>query len=416
MPGGPRRGGQLRPSRPGADHGRRRGGAGRGGPSPGARLSGLVLNERGLERALAAGVDEINVVVLVTETFSRHNQGMGVEEALRMWSRVAAGAAGGRIGATVTLSAAFGCPYEGWVDPARVRETARRVADDGPVEIALADTIGCAVPPEVDALVGGVAADTGLPVRVHLHNSRNTGYANALAAIAAGASTLDASIGGIGGCPFAPGATGNIATEDLVHLLDRMDIPTGVSLDKLLATSRWLEGVVGHPVPGQLGRSGPFPPPATDPSEPTGYRRCAARNHRQELEPCPSSTPVTTSPIRSSPTPRGASRTTSTAYDPATDAGCSPGSASGPTRGRWTSGCRCGSRAGGSPSTGPQGRAARDGRHAARGGRRPLRAGRGHTALAPLADVDADGPRLCTLRTAATRPVHLPLDLALRSV
>ena len=233
---------------------------------PGTRLSGLVLNERGLERALAAGVDEINVVVLVSETFSQHNQGLGVEEALGMWGRVAEGAAAAHVGATVTLSAAFGCPYEGRVDPDRVREMARRVADDGPIEIALADTIGCAVPPEVDGLVAGVAADTGLPVRVHLHNSRNTGYANALAAIAAGASTLDASIGGIGGCPFAPGATGNVATEDLVHLLDRMDIPTGVSLDQLLTTSRWLEGVVGHPVPGQLGRSGPFPRPASTPA------------------------------------------------------------------------------------------------------------------------------------------------------
>jgi hydroxymethylglutaryl-CoA lyase len=232
---------------------------------PGTLLSGLVLNERGLERALAAGVDEINVVVLVSETFSRRNQGLGVEEALVMWSRVATAAAEANVGATVTLSAAFGCPYEGRVDPARVREMARRVADDGPIEIALADTIGCAVPPEVDALVRGVATDTGLPVRVHLHNSRNTGYANALAAITAGASTLDASIGGIGGCPFAPGASGNIATEDLVHLLDRMDIPTGVSLQRLLAASRWLEGEVGHPVPGQLGRSGPFPPPVPEP-------------------------------------------------------------------------------------------------------------------------------------------------------
>ncbi len=176
-----------------------------------------------------------------------------------MWARVAAGASAAGIGATVTLSAAFGCPYEGWVDPAHVRELARRVAGQGPCEIALADTIGSAVPPEVDALVRGVADDTGLPVRVHLHNSRNTGYANALAAVAGGASTLDASIGGIGGCPFAPGASGNIATEDLVHLLDRMGIPTGVALEPLLATSHWLEEVVGHPVPGQLGRTGPFP-------------------------------------------------------------------------------------------------------------------------------------------------------------
>jgi hydroxymethylglutaryl-CoA lyase len=219
---------------------------------PDVRLSGLVLNERGLDRALAAGVDEINVVVLVTETFSRRNQALGVEEALSMWSRVAVGAAGAGVGATVTLAAAFGCPYEGRVDP--------RVADEGPIEIALADTIGCAIPPEVGALVGGVADDTGLPVRIHLHNSRNTGYANALAAIDGGASSIDASIGGIGGCPFAPGASGNIATEDLVHLLDRMDIPTGVRLEPLLATSHWLEEVLDHPVPGQLGRSGPFPP------------------------------------------------------------------------------------------------------------------------------------------------------------
>jgi len=231
---------------------------------PGSRLSGLVLNERGLERAVGAGVDEVNVVVLVSETFSRRNQGMGVDQALSMWTRVAAGAAEAGIGATVTLSAAFGCPYEGWVDPAHVLELARRVAEDGPVEIALADTIGSAVPPEVDALVRGVAAETGRPVRVHLHNSRNAGYANALAAVAAGAASLDASIGGIGGCPFAPGATGNIATEDLVHLLDRMGIATGVDLDSLLAASHWLEGVLGRALPGQVGRAGPFPHVPTD--------------------------------------------------------------------------------------------------------------------------------------------------------
>lgn len=226
---------------------------------PGSRLAGLVLNERGLERALSAGVDEINVVVLASETFSRRNQGMGVDEAVAMWSRVASEAAAAGVGASVTLSAAFGCPYEGVVEPQRVRELARRVAGAGPVEIGLADTIGCAVPPEVEALVRGVAADTRLPVRVHLHNSRNTGYANAVAAVAAGVAALDASIGGIGGCPFAPGATGNIASEDLVHLLDRMGIVTGVSLEGLLEAARWLAGVLGHPLPGQVVRSGPFP-------------------------------------------------------------------------------------------------------------------------------------------------------------
>jgi hydroxymethylglutaryl-CoA lyase len=229
---------------------------------PGVRLAGLVLNERGLERALAAGVDEINVVVLVTETFSRQNQAMGVDEALSMWGKVAAAAISAGVPASVTLSAAFGCPYEGVVDPRSVRELARRVAEAGPFEVALADTIGCGVPPEVAGLVGGVAKDTGLPVRVHLHNSRNTGFANAVAAVSAGAASLDASIGGIGGCPFAPGATGNIATEDLVHLLDRMDIDTGLQLDVLLDTSRWLAGVLGHALPGQVARAGPFPPPA----------------------------------------------------------------------------------------------------------------------------------------------------------
>lgn len=230
----------------------------------GCRLSGLVLNERGVERALSAGVDDVHVVVLVSETFSRRNQGMGVDDALAMWSRVASEARAAGIGASIMLSAAFGCPYEGTVDPGLVRELAKRVAGSGPFEIALADTIGSAVPPEVEALVRDVAADTGLPVRVHLHNSRNTGFANAVAALAAGATSLDASIGGIGGCPFAPGATGNIASEDLVHLLDRMGVSTGVSVDGLLAVSRWLAESLGHPLPGQLVYSGPFPDVVAD--------------------------------------------------------------------------------------------------------------------------------------------------------
>jgi hydroxymethylglutaryl-CoA lyase len=232
----------------------------------GVRVAGLVLNRRGLERALAAAVDEINVVVLVTETFSRRNQGLGVDEALSMWAGVAAAARSAGVPASVTLAAAFGCPYEGMVDPGKVRDVAQRVAEAGPFEIALADTIGCGVPPEVAGLVRLVAQDTGLPVRVHLHNSRNTGFANAVAAVSAGAATVDASIGGIGGCPFAPGATGNIATEDLVHLLDRMGIVTGLDLDVLLDTSHWLAGALGHALPGQVARAGPFPPPLSRPS------------------------------------------------------------------------------------------------------------------------------------------------------
>jgi hydroxymethylglutaryl-CoA lyase len=226
---------------------------------PGCRMAGLVLNERGVERAVAAGVDDVNVVVLVTETFSQRNQGMGVDEALAMWSRVARVAQDAGVGASVTLAAAFGCPYEGVVDPLRVREMAVRAAEAGPMEVALADTIGSAVPPEVDALVRAVGHDTGRPIRVHLHNSRNAGYANAVAAIGAGAAALDASIGGIGGCPFAPGAAGNIATEDVVHLLDRMQIVTGVQLNALIDASHWLAAELGHPLPGQVARSGTFP-------------------------------------------------------------------------------------------------------------------------------------------------------------
>lgn len=197
--------------------------------------------------------------MLVSEPFSQRNQGMGVEEALAVWDGVAQAARAAGIKPTVTLGASFGCPYQGPVGPDTVRRIAERAAASGPTEIALVDTIGCAVPPEVGALVRAVGDDTGLPVRVHLHNSRNTGFANALAAIDAGAATLDASIGGIGGCPFAPGTTGNVATEDLVHLLDRMGITTGVTLKPLLETARWLEGVLGHPVPGQVVRAGAFP-------------------------------------------------------------------------------------------------------------------------------------------------------------
>ncbi len=225
----------------------------------GSSLAGLVLNERGLERALSAGVDEVNVVVPVSETFSRRNQGMGVEDAVAMWTLVALEAMAAGVGASATLAVAFGCPYEGVVAPNRVRDLARRLAATGASEVGLADTIGCAVPPEVELLVRDVAADTGLPVRVHLHNTRNAGFANAVAAVGAGAAALDASIGGIGGCPFAPGAAGNIASEDLVHLLDRMGIATGVRVDGLLEASRWLADKLGHPLPGQLVRSGPFP-------------------------------------------------------------------------------------------------------------------------------------------------------------
>jgi len=223
------------------------------------RPIGLVLNERGLDRALATGIGEINTVVVVTDTFSRENQGMSTAEAAAMSERVAgrARAAGMRVG--FTMSASFGCPFEGVVPPARVVALARQIADAGVDEISLADTIGAAVPNRTEDLVAAVAEATGVPIRVHLHNSRNTGLANAVAAIRGGASALDASTGGIGGCPFAPGATGNIATEDLVHMLEHTGIPTGADVDVLLDNVALVERIVGHPAPGMLGKAGVFP-------------------------------------------------------------------------------------------------------------------------------------------------------------
>jgi len=223
------------------------------------RPIGLVLNERGLDRALATGIGEINAVVVVTDTFSRENQGMSTAEAAAMWDRVATRARAAGVRAGVTLSASFGCPFEGEVPATRVVELARQVAESGADEISLADTIGAAVPNQVEDLVAAVAEATGVPLRVHLHNSRNTGLANAVGAIRGGAKALDASTGGIGGCPFAPGATGNIATEDLVHMLEHMGVATGADVGMLLENVRLVERIIGHTAPGMLSKAGVFP-------------------------------------------------------------------------------------------------------------------------------------------------------------
>ena len=221
---------------------------------------GLVLNRRGFERAQAAGCNEIGMAVVVSETFNQRNQGASVSESVAAWHEIAALAHAAGIRAQVTLSAAFGCPFEGEVAVERVVELARRVAEARPFEIALADTIGAGVPSQVSELVGRVReALPGIPLRCHFHNTRNTGIANAYAAVAAGVRVLDASNGGIGGCPFAPAATGNIPTEDLVYMLTRMGIATGVDLDALLATGRWLQEQLGRPVPGMLIKAGGFP-------------------------------------------------------------------------------------------------------------------------------------------------------------
>jgi hydroxymethylglutaryl-CoA lyase len=230
---------------------------------PGLVSSGLVLNERGAVRALATSVAEVNVVVVSTDAFSQRNSGMPTEEAVQMAVRVARLVSAEGRAVCVTLAAAFGCPFSGEVPVERVAALAAAVAVDGVSEVALADTIGVGVPADVRARVAAVrAAVPGhVRLRAHFHNTRNSGYANALAAIESGVDVLDASTGGIGGCPFAPAATGNIATEDLAYLLDRSGLPTGLDLATLSETAVWVGEQLGAPVPGLLSRAGGFPAP-----------------------------------------------------------------------------------------------------------------------------------------------------------
>ncbi|MEZ0365823.1 hydroxymethylglutaryl-CoA lyase [Mycobacterium sp. pUA109] len=228
--------------------------------SEGVSYSGLVLNQRGYARAQAASVDEVNVVVPVTEAFSRRNQNAGAEELMVMAEGVAEDAARIGLPCSVTLAVAFGCPFEGEVDPARVVAFGVRAARAGAVEVAIADTIGVGVPTQVRRLVGDLrVALSATPLRVHFHNTRNTGYANATTAVDLGVTRIDASIGGIGGCPFAPKATGNIATEDLVYLLHRSGLDTGLDLQALIEAAGFLSDALGKQVPALLPRAGSFP-------------------------------------------------------------------------------------------------------------------------------------------------------------
>jgi hydroxymethylglutaryl-CoA lyase len=221
---------------------------------------GLVLNARGLQRALDSGVDEVNLVAVTTETFNRRNQGAGLEEVLAATAAMVGSARAAGVPATVTVAAAFGCPFEGEVATAQVLRVVEAVLPAGPSEIALADTIGVGVPADVRRLVAAVREVTDLPLRVHLHNTRNTGYANAVAAVEAGVTALDASAGGFGGCPFAPAATGNIATEDLAYLLRRSGWDPGVALADLVGPAAWIAERLGvAEPPALLGRAGDFP-------------------------------------------------------------------------------------------------------------------------------------------------------------
>ena len=220
----------------------------------GVNYASLVLNRKGLDRAAATSTTEIHLAYPVTDTFAQRNQNTTVEEAARTAEEII-GATDLKV--TATISVAFGCPFEGHVDPGLVIEHAHRMAAAGADEVILADTIGVGVPRQVRELVPR-ALEGGKPVGLHMHNTRNTGYANAIAGLEHGATIFDASVGGLGGCPFAPRATGNIATEDLVYLFENEGITTGIDLDALIGVAEWLSGVMGRDLPGLVQRAGNF--------------------------------------------------------------------------------------------------------------------------------------------------------------
>jgi (R)-citramalyl-CoA lyase len=226
---------------------------------PDTIYAGLVLNEKGYERAVEAGVDEVRYAFPVTETFAERNQNTTVADATELSSRLTERARLDGVRVSITLSAAFGCPFEGRVEPEVVLNIAERVGAAKPDEIVLADTIGVGVPKGVRELVGGVL-NYGVTVGCHFHDTRNTGIANAAAAVEEGAMVLDAAVGGTGGCPFAPKATGNIATEDLVYLLHGMGHGTGIDLDALIECAQWLSEQLGKELPGQVHKAGNFDP------------------------------------------------------------------------------------------------------------------------------------------------------------
>jgi isopropylmalate/homocitrate/citramalate synthase len=225
---------------------------------PGTSYAGLVLNEKGYERAIAAGVDEVHYAFAATDEFGRRNQNATTEQGLQTALGLVARARSDRVPITVTISVAFGCPFEGRVPARRVLDLVERLMAIPPDEVCLADTIGVGVPSQVHELVRG-ARDLGASVGAHFHNTRNTGYANAVEALASGVISLDASVGGAGGCPFAPKATGNIATEDLVYLLRGIGVDTGIDLEALIACSRWLGQQLGKELPSMVSRAGDFP-------------------------------------------------------------------------------------------------------------------------------------------------------------
>lgn len=227
---------------------------------------GLVLNKRGLLRALATreggkrGVDEAGCVAIASDTFADKNQGQTSVESVEITKDMIKLAKSEGMSAQATISASFGCPFEGRVDPARVIAMAEDIAEAGPREIAIADTIGVGSPKRVTEIVSAIRERVpDMPLRAHFHNTRNTGLANAWAAYEAGVTTLDASVAGLGGCPFAPKATGNIGTEDLLYLLEESDVQTGVDLNQMISLANWVEGVLGRTPPAMVSQAGGFP-------------------------------------------------------------------------------------------------------------------------------------------------------------
>jgi len=227
----------------------------------GVSFAGLALNARGAERAIAAGVDEVRYVVIASETFNQRNQGASIAETLAGFAEIADKVSAAGLKLSATIGAAFGCPFEGKVEATKVADIAQQLAAGGSAEIGMADTIGAGVPTQVTEIFGLVRQAVGPTIGLgfHLHNTRNTGFANAAMAAGEGAVFLDASVGGLGGCPFAPKATGNIATEDLAFMLRNMGIETGIDIDAYIDVANWVEGFFDAPLPGQLMKAGLFP-------------------------------------------------------------------------------------------------------------------------------------------------------------
>ena len=221
---------------------------------------GLIMNQKGFERAKNCGIQEVGMVIVSTDTYNMRNQGVTTQQSIDNWLEIASEAQSAGIKTNVVIACAFGCPYEGEVDPEKIVEIAEKALQGSPDILGLADSVGVAVPNQVKNVFSLIKElNPDIPLRTHLHNTRNTGLANAAAAIDSGVSIIDASTGGIGGCPFAPKATGNIPTDDLLYMLDRSNIETDVNLNDVVQTTQWLEEILDRNVPAMVPKAGIFP-------------------------------------------------------------------------------------------------------------------------------------------------------------